>query len=341
MMPGVTAVCHCGAKYKVAASAAGKKARCKKCGEVFVVHPLGIAPQSIQLCAPTPAQGEAAPPAAIPAAPPVAETLTYAPTGDGGVSIRQGERLAFVTALLRTFLFPARPHNLVTLLLAWVVLTVGSIGGGFLMAWGGLRITALGFLVLIVSEGVFAAFCFNTISQAADGEDDLPALPIALGVEDWWRMLIQPLLAFFGTVLLSLVPAVVYFIALAFVEPADTTEGLMQLLVLLGVTALGMFFWPMLVLTVAMGSAADLLRVRQMTWTMYATFFPYCCTVALVYASAALMVFTSVFLGGTAVSALVVSILAIGIRAYAQTAAMRGIGVYYNRLSANFDWLTE
>lgn len=345
--------CHCGAGFKVAASVVGRKVRCKKCGDAFEVrgdksgeqihsqpNPRGSRHGS---STETPAAQnrpvDTAPPAALPESPP-APTLGYATLPDESMRLGQGLR-PFFQALLSAFLSPLRLPNIKTFLIAWAVLATGLIGSSYLFEWGSVRLALLGLLVLALSEGAFAAFSFGTILQAAEGEKELPAFPLMIEFVEWWRMLIMPFFAFIGTGFLALIPTIVYLFAILSTTPATGVDAALRLLSLAGVTMFGMFFWPMIVLTVAMGGARALLRIGRMNETAIRTFVPYCCTVLLVYCSGAMALIVTFYLNQDGVSGLVVTVIGLGARTFMQTVAMRGIGVYYYHFRARFEWLTD
>ena len=348
-MPAVS--CHCGARYNVPASAIGRRWRCKKCGEQFEIRPAAVPDQAVSLddlsalergstaAAPgQPRQDRQTPSRDIPpeAVPPgiVAYAAQDVPADEAG-----GVLLTFFGALARVFLFPARPRNLITFLTTWTVLATAVIGSSYLFAYGSVRSTLLGLAVFVLTEGAFAAFCFNAVRQAAEGEEELPGLPLTEGVDEIWRTIIAPLLAFAGTVLLALAPATIGLIGVSFLPASGTLAPVGKLLAIGGMALLGLFLWPMFVLSLVMGDTKALLRFGPMVVTVLRTIVPYTCTVLLVYGTAAVLVFGTVLLTEGESAPLAVIALVVGLRVYTQIVAMRAIGVYYYHNAERFDWL--
>lgn len=346
-MSAIVAQCSCGAKYKVADTMVGRRVRCKNCGEVFKIAGDAAA------ASPRPAElkieldGGEAPPSTPPA--PVARVAvpreagpptaaSYAPSDPIG----RPTWGAFLPALLRSILFVRRPGNVGTFAIAWGVLAAGTIGGNFLLSSGYLRAMALGLLVLLLTEGSFAAFCFETVRQSASGEDDLPSYPLAVGVDEWWSMLFAPFFAYLGTSLLVLAPMIVCLIVSAIAESSGIeTSPLGEAIAVFGAMALGLFGWPMLILCVAIGGARTLLRVGPMIRSILGSFASYSTTVLMVYLSAAAVIFIAGGLDLGGVPGIVLTAAVIGLRALLQTAAMRAVGTYYDRYQESLAWMAD
>lgn len=347
-MSAIVAQCSCGAKYKMADSMVGRRVRCKKCGEVFKIagDAAAASPRLAELkitpdggskaLLPTPPAPVIPAPVAAEAGPPVA--VSYAPSNGSG----KPTWAAFLPALLRSVLFVRRPRNLGTFAIAWGVLAAGGIGGGFLLASGYLRGMALGLFVLLLTEGSFAAFCFETARQSAAGEDELPSYPLTVGVDEWWSMLITPFFAYLGTSLLVLLPTIVCLIVSSIMASAEIeTSTLGESIAVFGAMALGLFGWPMLILCVAIGGARTLLRVGPMIRSIFGTFASYATTVLIVYMSAAAVLFIAGFLDAGGVSGIGLSVLVIGLRALLQVAAMRAVGTYHDCYQESLAWMTD
>ena len=348
-MPAVS--CGCGAKYKVPDSAIGRRARCKTCGAMFEVR-LAAGPDPVvslddlsalergsAMAAPEQARRVAQAPrpeAALSTALP--DTVAYA-AQDVPADDQAGALLSFFGALVRVFLFPAQRRNLVTFLTAWTVLAVALIGGDVLLSYGSIRSCLLGLAIFVLAEGAFAAFSFNVVRQAAEGEAELPGLPLTEGLDEVWRTILAPFLAFVGTGLLALAPAVICLIAILSLPSTGNLAPAGKLLAIGGMALVGLFLWPMFVLSLVMGDAKALVRIGPMVVTVLRTFVAYTCTVLLVYGSAALLVFGTALLAEGESAPLGLIALVVGLRVYAQVAAMRAIGVYYYHHADRFDWL--
>ncbi|MBI4580804.1 MAG: hypothetical protein HY718_13940 [Planctomycetes bacterium] len=342
-----TASCACGARYNVKASAHGQRARCKKCGQSFTVHVAEPSESEFSLAALREIEhGDALPADRSPrtTVPNSAPTPAIVPAAGSAGQDEVGERppgslLGFFSALPGVFLVLARPRSLFRFIVAWAVLTVGTVGSGYLLATGRLRLTVLGLVVLAVCEGVFAAFSLNVVRQAAEGDKELPPLPLTEGIEDWWQSFGVPLCAFVGTCLLALAPALLYCIGVAWIGSAAGVGSSGHLLPIAVLAMLGLCLWPMMVLILVMGDAKSLARVDRMVVTAIRTAIPYGCTVLLVYGAAAVLVFAaSVLAEDTSFDPLILAV-ALALRAFAQVVAMRAIGVYCHAFSHKFDWL--
>jgi hypothetical protein len=346
-----TVVCQCGAKYKVAESALGKRARCKKCGQVFSIETDADSDKPVSLADLTElARGETqervgrkdyptvtsgrADPALMQPQPPVAEPVLT----ERAVEARGGLR-AYFAALPQVFAYPTRIHNLSVLLVAWIVLTVGFVGASFLVGYGSVRSTCLGTVVFLLAEGAFAALSFNTVHQSAQGERELPVLPLLQGIDEWWAGMIVPLFGFLLTCAIALAPAIAYAVLGGIGASRGAPVGLPDLAAFCGLLAAGLFLWPMLVLAFTLGDFKALVRFGPMAVTAIQTFPAYVCTLVLIYGCAAVVVFLGANLPGDDASAIVVAAVILGVRVYLQLAAMRAIGTYYRCYQSKFEWL--
>lgn len=343
-----TVACTCGAKYRVPAGARGKHVRCKRCPQTIHIPaatddseliPLAdLAALSkgerLQTAVPTGVHaigGATTPPGAAAFAAVAPPTLGYA-------TASPGSRRSVVGALARLIRCPSNWRGALTLCGAAVVLIVAYIGGGTLAATGSIRCLLLALITYLVFEGSFAAFSISVVQQAAEGELALPAYPLNLSYEDWWQSLAMPLFAFIGTGLIAIGPAIAYHLCtgtLTVGGPTLDVRVILYLVLLLG----GLFLWPMIVLVVALCGFGALRHVARMFDTLVRTFPAYLCLVLLAYGSAAVVaaLLGWLALGQTGGVALVA--IACAARAYAQTLAMRAIGVYYHLYQDRFDWL--
>ena len=249
--------------------------------------------------------------------------------GDGGLK-------AYLAALPRVFGYPARGRNLAVLLSAWLVIAVGVVGAGYLFSGGR---TCFGLVVFVVTEGTFAALCFNTVHQSAEGERDLPGLPLSLSIDEWWPAAIVPFFGFLLTCVIALGPVIAYGIYGAMSAPPGQALPPTDLAAMVGLLGLGLFLWPMLVLVLTVGDFKALVRIDAMVVTAIQTFPAYVCTLLLVYGCAAILVFIGANLPKGDVSGVVTATLILGVRVYTQIAAMMAIGTYYHCYQSKFEWL--
>jgi hypothetical protein len=192
--------CQCGAKIRLPDSAAGKRARCRSCGQVFRVPGAAVAtPDAL-------ATAEAAPT-------PPAQDLQMAPVGESpydgtayggampGARADDGDWIerparSFWGDAAWSFVFFFDSGNMVTLVaLCLVRAFISFLGVVSFGCWA------------LVAEGLLwawlCAFYFNVITETARGEDGLPDV----WVTSIWDDIILPGLRFVGCSLVVLLPA--------------------------------------------------------------------------------------------------------------------------------------
>ncbi len=360
--------CPCGAKYKFEPQHAGRRAKCKRCGAVFVVpteeedsgvipiadEPVGLmdemataAQRGVPPARPAPGQfppGMTGPPPLVIEPPQVFE----APRGvDASLDVPAGA--GYASDLVQSFLFASSLNNLITFVIMWMLLLASDL----LLPFAG----CLGMIGMLAIFGWYCAFRFNTIIEAAQGEPDLPKLTFTQGfVED---MLI-PLVGWVGSWLIVLVPAML-FVAVtgAYVgaQLAQTTGGIGTLLadaadlapVFLALLAGGLFFWPIIALCISIGGFATLGRPDLIISTVVRTFPAYLLTVVMVFGTVAAAWFIADAMQGTGTGAgtgtapklsdvVVKAVFLIGLGLYLEIVAMRSIGLYYHHFKGRFAW---
>lgn len=339
--------CPCGAKYKVPDASVGKKARCKKCGEVFRLEeedtgtipiaddPFGLGGEIED------AMARASEPVAAAAAgvtgfdpsnlpPPVIEK---APAATGG-----GSYGAFFKGLARSFGLLARPGSLVMFLVIWAMIAFADI----LLAFAG----CLGVIGRLIIYGWYCAFRFDVIHTAASGDPDLPEMNISGGA---WDDIVVPLLKWIGSWLVVILPAVA---ALIFAIQAGTIglgalptgPGLApwvqwavasSLLLFLGALLFGMFLWPIIIMAIAVAGFGALGQMHQLVIAVFRAFPAYLVIVAIVYGAGFITPVANVFESGV-----VGTVLAIGVRVYLQLVGLQAIGLFYHHFKDKFpyDW---
>jgi hypothetical protein len=146
-------------------------------------------------------------------------------------SATRGPERPFWTDLLYSFIFFTNPGNLVTYIVFAVLLFLGDVA-------------PIPFLGLIMGAYV-GAFLLSVIPETASGEDDFPNLAIS----SFWDDITLPLLQFYGTILVVFLPAG----ALALIMHQQAGEVNWWYVGTLA--ALGLFFWPVVVLAVTIGQS--------------------------------------------------------------------------------------
>jgi hypothetical protein len=316
-----TYTCTCGARYRVPAGAAGKRARCKRCNAEFILS--GAEPLEVAKPPPTPVSSGLDAIAAIDRGGWQTASSAVTVTGFRG----------FWSDVAWSLLFFLEPGNLVTFVMVWLVVGFQNVGLGGPGAFG---IT----LFIVWTLGIFLslwlmAFLMNVIREAASGEPDLPR---CTEFEDALDDMVRPLLQFIGTGFVVLLPA----LGLSWVE-AIWGVGIPPWAITLA-AGIGLFFWPMSVLCVSIAGLGIFLQVNLLIESVFRTFWTYVgvCLVfgtALALSGAAwLLSIGLVFLPIATPTPVALATLASGLQAWSLIVAMRVIGLYYHHYKERFAW---
>ncbi|MBK8913845.1 MAG: hypothetical protein IPM64_04440 [Phycisphaerales bacterium] len=282
----IKARCACGAKYQVPDSAAGRSARCKKCGDTFRIEAadaLSASPvddlyalaggAAVDVPRPAPEAAEAVP---------VQATVRYvadpaaAPRTDRGGALRDAAALGrAIGGNLRVML---RGGSLATLFILWILLTMRTVA-----SFAG----CLGTVTSLIISGWYMAYLFNVVTSGADNEEELPSMSLEGG---WVDDIVAPLAKYLLAYALALLPffgSLIYVIALEasgdvdqlgnamgalFGAGASQTATLTALGALVGGSLLaGLAFFPMLLLVAAVGGAGPMFRIDLMLRTIIGT----------------------------------------------------------------------
>lgn len=323
-----TYTCQCGARYKLPAGAGGRQARCKRCGEAFIIPHEAAEPETI------PIAGDDVEAAAAEAArSPAVRTSARVRSDDELVNIGRssltGNQPArgFWQDVGWTFLLFTDPGNLITLLI--VAFLYGLIP---IVRMAG----CIGAVCLIIIYGWLFAFWFNVITEAASGEETLPRIGMIDGVVD---DILLPLLKFFGATVLASTPVILLTLAVhkfgwrVSLDPPGP--------VMLTAMMASAFILPMILLVVSLGGFASLGRLDLIAMTIARTFVPYFAVCVLFCATAAMhthadQIIGAVIKGGGGKAALYV--LAAVLQAYFGIVSMRIVGLYYHHYKQRFEW---
>ena len=326
--------CKCGARYTMPKGSAGKQAKCKKCGAVFVVPDDD---ETYDLSPKDKAELEAevrkvqTPPVVH-----VSETVNDR-TGDGvageivdATADVLGGR--FWSDVFWSFLFISDPGNLASFIVVWaasIFVVMLSFAGCF------------GLIGAFFMAAYLAAFYLNTIVDTAGGEDQLPTVGVSNGIYDDWVM---PFVQFIGTSALLMVPAMTMFYLNVFrgysIPP----------FVIWTAVALGAFLWPISILAVSMGGLTALARIDVLIGSVLRTIVPYLAVWVLLLAVVALGSVVYMFLHGTLPGSLAkfapkskvaATVLVAGVVGYVTIVVMRIIGLYYRHFKRYFIWAME
>ena len=347
--------CECGAKYRFPDSAIGKKAKCKKCSAVFSIEE--------EEAEPIPLAGEGqgtrsaeAPPLGMAFQPgPEFEIATTQPV-PSSVPQLDGELTSdpiaapptpargYGDSLLWTFLFLASPRSLFMFVAAWFLLTLAAV-----MPW------TLAFAVTTLVALWYAGFRFSVIESAANGEDGIPLFAFS---GDVLQELVFPVFRWLGSWVVVMLPAFLYIVLLSGWTGDEKVEAFKSLV--LGLNELfqdfgsevtliilvcgGLFVWPIIVLSIAIGGFTVVYRFDLMLVTIFRSLPPYLLTLAIVAAATAgkSLIFDAIqtgigpfpTLGGT----LKGDALYNGVRLYCDIVMLRAIGLYYHHFKHRFAW---
>ncbi|MDO8632069.1 MAG: hypothetical protein Q7R41_16420 [Phycisphaerales bacterium] len=329
--------CVCGAKYRFADSAVGKKAKCKRCGAVFTLEaddgPIPIADDPPDVSdSPLTDRPRVSGPSPFPPSPPNVDSLT--PARGYGESI------------LWTIFFPSSIRNLLTFFAIWIGLTVG-----WMLPWFGSIFVTLW----------YAAFRFAVIESAAAGDKSLPE--VGFSRDDLFDAF-SDALRWLGSWAIALAPALIYFILEAGSGAGSAQQtvtalagGIAGLLpgsgadpTFVTLLAAGLFMWPIMVLVITLGGFECLYRVDLLFITIVRSFPAYLVTLALVFGATAVeeVLNNAVSAGaatgtgggiGTAIGGyLAAYALSVGITLYCNIVMLRAIGLYYHHFKHKFAW---
>jgi hypothetical protein len=199
------------------------------------------------------------------------------------------------------------------------------------------------FVVFWLVWGWLFGFYLNLVSETALGVEALPEIDLGTSISFLWYVL-KPWLVFVFAVVIVELP---FFIALALLNSSGITyenmwQGktslhlLIQFLFLMGV-----FFFPLSVLTAAVGDGlTTLLRPTSIFVPVYKQFFPYLVVVLMLVLACLLEMHTKQFAGFAEETFLSsAGKLALNLASQAMTiVAMRSIGLFYWHYVDYFPW---
>jgi len=255
-------------------------------------------------------------------------------------------RRSFWPDLVASFIFFMNPGNLI----AFISLATASVLVAFVQI-----IPFLGCFTVVLVWGVNAyicAFLLATVRETAAGEDDLPAVWIS----SVWDDLVLPGLQFAGTWLFVLLPAIALAcyvwweagdpdLEIFSVRTAWQGKGLARAVPVLMLA--GLFFWPTVVLAVAIGGTFAGLWPHVVIRTALCAPLAYlaiCAALITSYVLSTLPTNPSVVAaaGPTTLSSLAGFWVASEVAGlYSSIVSMRVIGLFYRHYKHRFPWVAE
>jgi hypothetical protein len=250
-----------------------------------------------------------------------------------------GPERPFWQDLLQSFLFLAEPSSLVT----YLILAVAAFVAYFV------PLASL-FFTLVVNLYI-AAFYMAVVRDTAAGDDRLPETVWMTGVFD----LVWPLVHFLGVTALAMLPATIYVLSNAgghagmdFIWYVIRAP---QIPAVQGLTVLGLFFWPVMILAVAIGGSFRGLWPHVVVRTALCAPLPYLAMCAMVLIAATLwylpyssqVASLSEKLSQQFGNRVIATQRLLGdlISLYAGIVAMRSIGLFYRHYKHKFPWVAE
>jgi hypothetical protein len=201
------------------------------------------------------------------------------------------------------------------------------------------NVCCMNYISFVVTWGWLLGFYLNIIYETAFEIDKLPEIYLGTSHTLLWYI-IKPFFIFLYTMFIVQLP---FIIALAMLEDKGLTYeniwqtgiGLHSILQLLLI--LGLFLFPMAILTTAVGKDLTLLRPDYILAPVFKAFMPYLTVVALLVAASLLETQTTQFENTTfAITAANLALnLAVQIIA---VIAMRSIGLFYRHYSCYLKW---
>ena len=333
----IEATCQCGARFRLPDSAAGKRARCKRCGASVTIPSRDLYAISEPERSADDSETRLAPPP-LPVTSPhhPDDTATTNPrSGQSGPGLRAAaldelsRERTFRQDLLDSLVFYLDPANIVTIgVLAFVVAVIGPFAA---------FIPVIGVYVSFSIIGYFCAFCFGVIVDTAAGEDELSTV----GVDDVWDDLVWPLFRFAGSWLFLWLPA----IALRSLSAADLVAVPDAAVATLFVV--GTFFWPAFVLMVAINGGFAGIWPQTVVRTVLAAPGAYLASWGvLLMAGMAWWVpnseeFTFFVSNASPRALIVLDLVSTVVGVVASVVAMRVIGLFYRHFKHRFPWVAE
>lgn len=327
----------CGKNYKVQDEAAGKKLRCKECGETIKIPEpeveFGDGDDFSKLLDDAVEEEAKARTIRRPVRKPMVKAEKYDGDEDGPVTAKKENN--YTQDLVQTFLFLLDPGNLFTFVLICMLLFAKDIILPFA--------AILGLIGQLIILGWYSNYRFSVIYESATGRKELPELspeegfffPMLQWIATWFMvhfpamLFLAYALNFEGFLLLK-----IFMVGVDHEALTDLLTG-GQIAILISLYSAGLFFWPILALCVAVGGFETVLRIDLMLLTILKSFAAYFFTAGAMFVSTMVYFFTAYI---AAQHGIVLVIFMIPILLYLEIVALRMIGLYYHHFKKQFAW---
>ncbi len=326
----------CGKKYQVRDGVVGKKFKCKECGELVTVPDIeqdvdddgfyNLLTDAVEL----ESQSKSITPVVRK---PMVKAEKYKGDEEGPVTRKKTNN--YVEDLLATFMFLLDPANLFTFAFIAMLLFMKDVILPHAMI--------LGYLGRFIILGWYSNYRFSIIYEAASGKQELPDMSPEEGF-------VIPMLQWFATWFLVHFPAFLYLaFALSFEASSLGDFGMLgfvqgeftdilpafHLGVFIVLYCLGLFFWPILALCVAVGGFETVYRIDLMILTIFKTLPVYFFTASAVFVTAVLQLIITIMASKIGFLGVIISIPFV---LYMEMVSLRMIGHYYHHFKKRFAW---
>lgn len=276
----------------------GKRARCTTCGQIFIIPSKSYeTPKKVK------------------------------PPKEKGQPIPGFYRAVFVNNW-KLFIDPENATSL--------VFVVAAVCFKFFLGKG---ICCMNYISYVVVWGWLLGFYLNIIYDTAYEIDKLPEIYLGTSITFLWYV-IKPFFLFFCTMAAMQLPFIITLVLLK--DKGLTYENMWQghtslHLLLQGLLLLGLFLFPIAILTTAVGGDITMFRPDYFLVPVFRAFTPYIVAVALLTAAAFLETQTTQYSGPAFATTAVDLTLNFAVQIVA-IIAMRSIGLFYRHYSCHLLW---
>jgi ribosomal protein S27E len=199
----------------------------------------------------------------------------------------------------------------------------------------GAGICCVNYISFVVVWGWLLGFYLNIVYETAYDIDNLPEIYLGTSIT-FLLYIIKPLLIFLFAMAVVQVPFIVAFVILRSPDLAAQDSWRAEI-VLHALLALGLFLFPVAVLTMAVGKDFTLLRPDYLLAPIVRAFKPYLAVGGLLIAAGVLEMQTQQYVGQNFLAASGHLMLNLAVQVVA-IMAMRSIGLFYRHYSCYFAW---
>lgn len=363
--------CTCGAKYRLPDEAVGKRARCKKCGQAFVVGndeasmTAPLAPENQDLFAEIAAAAAKVKPIPKPRpqpapAEPTVRAVEFAVRTPLPAGRAVGGFGGFINGIVHSMQFLFRPGDIIIFVFLWIILAFAYV----VLPFAG----CLGQIGMLIILGWYSTFRFDVVLDSAGGKEDLPSLSWTDGAfEDvvapfyrWiasWGLVLIPAFLYLGITWMRSPPDPQMFAGASIAGLSSLMQQFGELKVFAALLFAGFAMWPIVILCIAMGGFSTLLRPDLILLTVLKSLPGYLVCVLVMAGFHLTMETLNEQLGGSVMNKVnrgqgftlsrllaggaIWIALSQGLRLFFDIVSLRAIGLYYRNFKHQFAWEWE